>query len=149
MQKQHITLNEADFTYLQKLIGQGTLAAKTYKRAFALLELNRGKTFRSIAESIDVSEQTVSRWAKKYTTNRLAFLTDKPRSGRPVKIDAVDRAKVTALACSQPPEGYSRWTLRLLAEKLVELEEIDEISFSEVGRTLKKMNFSLTEKDNG
>jgi len=149
MQKQHITLNEADLTYLQKLMSQGTLAAKTYKRAFALLELNRGKTFRSIAESIDVSEQTVSRWAKKYATNRLTFLTDKPRPGRPVKIDAVDRAKVTALACSQPPEGYSRWTLRLLAEKLVELGEVDEISFSEVGRTLKKMNFSLTEKDNG
>ena len=60
-----------------------------------------------------------------------------------------ERAKVTALACSEPPEGYARWSLRLLADKLVELEYVESISFKQVSNILKKMNCSLTEKNNG
>jgi hypothetical protein len=56
---------------------------------------------------------------------------------------------VTALACSEPPEGHARWSLRLLADKLVELEHVDSISHKTVGEILKKTNLSLTSKDNG
>lgn len=142
--KEHIHLSEADLTYLKRLISQGNLPARTYRRAFALLELNRGQTYTVVAQTVGVTKQSVSIWAANYRQNGLAFLTDKPRSGRPKKILSVDEAKITALACADPPEGYSQWSLRLLADHAVELIEADSISYSEVRRILKKTNSSPT-----
>jgi hypothetical protein len=68
------------------------------------------------------------------------MLQDKPRTGRPVEIDGKQRAQVTALACSEPPEGYARWSLRLLADKVVQLEYCEHISHTEVAEILKKTN---------
>lgn len=144
MKKEHVQLSEADRTYLENLIKKGTLPAKTYKRALALLELDRGRTFTEVAEIVGVVIQTASAWAKKYKETGLEFLTDKPRSGRPTVIDGLQRAKITALACSDPPEGYERWSLRLLADKAVELELVESISYGEVRLILKKTNSSLT-----
>lgn len=142
MKKQHITLSENDRTYLENLISKGSLPAKMYKRAVALLELDRGGTFTNVAQVVGVTIQTASTWAKKYGENGLEFLTDQPRSGRPKEIDGITRAQITALACSATPEGHGQWTLRLLAEKVVELEYIDAISHTEIGRILKKTNSS-------
>ena len=144
MKKEHVKLNETDRTYLENLIKKGSLPAKTYKRALALLELDRGRTFTDVAKTVGVVIQTVSTWAKKYKQSGLEFLMDKPRPGRPTVIDGLQRAKVTALACSEPPEGHGRWSLRLLAEKAVELEYVDAISYGEVRRILKKTNSSRT-----
>lgn len=144
MKKQHIALSESDRTYLQNLIKKGSLPAKTYKRALALLELDRGRTFTDVAKTVGVVIQTASTWAKKYQKSGLEFLVDKPRPGRPTVIDGLQRAKVTALACSEPPTGYGRWSLRLLADKAVELEYVDAISYGEVRRILKKTTSSLT-----
>ena len=143
MKKEHVKLSEADRTYLEKLIKKGSLPARTYKRALALLELERGRTFTEVAESVGVVIQTASTWAKKYEASGLEFLTDKPRPGRPTVIDGLQRAKITALACSDPPEGYERWSLRLLAAKAVELGYAEAISYGEVRRILKKTNSSL------
>ena len=144
MKKEHVTLSEEDRTYLEKLLKKGSLPAKTYKRAIALLELDRGRTFTEVAETVGVVIQTASTWAKKYRETGLAFLTDKPRPGRPTVIDGLQRAKITALACSDPPEGYERWSLRLLADKAVELAYVEAISYGEVRRILKKTNSSPT-----
>jgi putative transposase len=144
MRKEHVKLSETDRTYLENLIKKGSLPAKTYKRALALLELERGRTFTDVAKTVGVVIQTVSTWAKKYKESGLECLTDKPRPGRPTVIDGLQRAKVTALACSEPPEGYSQWSLRLLADKAVELEYVEAISYGEVRRILKKTNLSLT-----
>lgn len=149
MKKEHVKLTKADRIHLEKISQKGSATAKLYKRALALLELNRGKTFTEVAQVVGVSKQTASTWTRKYKETGLAFLIDKPRPGRPKTIDSLDRAKVTALACSPAPQGYSRWTLRLLAEKVVELEDVEAISYSEVRRTLKKMNLSLISNDNG
>lgn len=138
MKKQHVTLSEADGQYLSKLLSKGELPVRIYKRAVALLELDRGKTYTSTAQTVGVSQQTVSTWAKKYSQEGLLCLQDKPRSGRPIEIDGATRAKITALACSEAPEGYSRWTLRLLAEKAVELDSCDSISHTQVANILKK-----------
>ena len=70
-------------------------------------------------------------------------MSEKPRSGAPTKIDGKIQAKITMLACSEPPEGRSKWTLNLLADKLVEMEVVDSISNMTVQRVLKKMNLSL------
>ena len=111
---------------------------KQFKRATALLELDRGKPITTIAETLGVSRSAVSRWAKHYRHERLQMLHDQPRSGRPVEISGEQRAKVTALACSEPPEGHSRWTLRLLADKAVELEYCEHLSHTQAGEILKK-----------
>ena len=144
MKKRHVTLGEEDRTYLKNLISKGSLPAQKYKRALALLELDRGCTFTSVAQIVGVTKQTASTWSRKYGETGLEFLTDKPRSGRPTEIEGLTRAQITALACSKTPEGHSEWSLRLLAEKAVELEYIDAISHTEVGRILKKTNLSLT-----
>ena len=149
MKKEHVSLTESDRTYLTNLIKKGSLPAKTYKRALALLELNRGRTFTEVATIVGATKQTVSNWTTKYKETGLEFLTDKPRPGRPTVIDGLARAKITALACSDAPEGYERWSLRLLADKAVELELVEAISYMEVSRILKKTNCSLIESATG
>ena len=103
-----------------------------------LLELDRGKCFTEVAETLQVSIPRISRWAKEYRERGLQVIQDQPRSGRPMVIDGQQRAKVTALACSEPPEGYAQWSLRLLADKAVELGYVEEISHTEVRKILKK-----------
>jgi len=144
MKKQHVTLSEEHRDYLTNLLKAGDISARTYKRALALLELDRGRTFTEVAEIVGVVVQTASTWATKYETSGLDFLTDKPRPGRPRTIDAVQRAKITALACSEPPEGYESWSLRLLADKAVELELVEQVSYGTVRDVLKKTNSSHT-----
>lgn len=140
MKKQHVELSDADREYLDELVSKGELKAKVYRRAFGLLELNRGKTYTEVSETIGVAIPTLSIWATKYRENGLEVLQDKPRPGRPVEIDGTQRAKITALACSEPPEGYAQWSLRLLADKVVELGYCEQISHTEVGKILKKTN---------
>jgi transposase len=144
MKKEHVTLTEAHRAELQQLLKKGSLPAYKYKRAIALLELDRGRTFTEVAEMVGVVIQTPSTWVTKYKESGLAFLNDKPRTGRPKVIDGLQRAKITALACSDPPEGYERWSLRLLADKAVELEIVDDISYGEVHLILKKTNSNPT-----
>jgi transposase len=82
--------------------------------------------------------------AEQYREKGLQALHDRPRSGRPIKIDGEQRAKITALACSTPPEGYAEWSLRLLADKAVELDFCEQISHTQVRTILKKTNSSHT-----
>lgn len=144
MKKQHIQLSESERRQLEKLLKQGSLSARKFKRALALLELDRGRTFTAVAQTVGATKQSVSTWAQKYREMGLAGLEDKPIPGRPISISGEERAKITALACSDAPEGYSQWSLRLLAEKAVELELVEEISHTHVNRILKKTNSSRT-----
>lgn len=139
-QPQHITLTVAERRQLEALLAKGKLAAKVFKRATALLELDRGKTMRAIAQTLRVSYPTVLSWRDKYSEQGLKCLQDAPRPGRPIKIDGTQRAKITALACSDAPEGHARWNLRLLAEKVVELGHCNSLSHTQVGNILKKMS---------
>ena len=114
------------------------MRVQQFKRATALLELARGKSQTTIATTLGVSRSAVNTWAKRYSKEGLTMLHDKPRSGRPIEIDGVQRAKVTALACSDPPTGHERWTLRLLASKAVELHYCEHLSHAQVGKILQK-----------
>src|SRR5438045_3702114 len=120
MNKQHIILSDADRSTLIRLLAGGTLSAKTFKRATALLELDRDKTLQDVAATLQPPYTTVASWRERYNASGLACLHDAPRSGRPIEVDGTARAKITALACSDAPEGHARWSLRLLAEKAVE-----------------------------
>jgi transposase len=150
MRKQHITLTQADKQFLQNLLKKGSLKAITYKRATALLELDRGKPMTEVSQTLGVSYPAVLSWRNKYLAQGLtATLEDKPRSGRPIVIDGKQRAKITALACSTPPDGHARWTLRLLASKVVELGYCDSLSHTAARKILKKTNFSHTSRRPG
>jgi len=140
MKKQHVQLSDTDRAYLEALISKGELSAKVYRRALGLLELDRGQTYTAVSKILKVTIPTLSGWAAKYQESRLQVLQDQPREGRPIEIDGEQRAKITALACSEPPEGYARWSLRLLADKAVELEYCEHISHAEVRKILKKTN---------
>ena len=140
MKKQHVNLSDTDREFLENLIRQGELTAKAYRRAIALLELQRGQSYTEVSKIIQVSIPTLSSWAKKYQESGLQFLADQPRAGRPIEIDGNQRAKITALACSDPPEGYAEWNLRLLADKAVELGYCEHLSHTTVRRILKKTN---------
>jgi len=140
MKKQYIQLSQEDRAYLEALISKGEQKAKIYRRAFGLLELDRGQTYTAVSRMLKVTIPTISNWAAQYRENGIKVLQDQPRSGRPIEIDGNLRAKITALACSQPPEGYAQWNLRLLANKVVELEYCEHISHTEVGLILKKTN---------
>jgi transposase len=145
MRKQHVTLTTAERASLWNLVKKGALHARTYQRAIALLELDRGQTLATVAQVLGVSYPTVLAWRKKYRVHGLAAaLQDQPRAGRPVVIDGRQRAKVTALACSTPPTGRARWTLRLLADKAVELGYCEQLSHTHARRILKKMLSSHT-----
>jgi putative transposase len=140
MKKQHVQLRDTDRAYLEALISKGELSAKMYRRALGLLELDRGKTYTAVSKILKVTIPTLSGWTAKYQESGLQVLEDQPRDGRPIEISGVQRAKITALACSEPPEGYARWSLRLLADKVVELEYCEHISHTEVREILKKTN---------
>ena len=140
MKKRHVQLSDIDREYLEALISKGELTAKAYRRALGLLELDRGQTYTAVSKTLKVTVTTLSKWAAKYRETGLQVLQDQPRSGRPVEIDGNQRAKITALACSDPPEGYACWTLRLLADKVVELEYHYELSHTDANAVLKKKN---------
>lgn len=140
MKKQHVKLSAHDREFLETLISQGELTAKAYRRALGLLELDRGQTYTAVSKTLQVTITTLSTWTEKYQESGLQVLADKARTGRPVEIDGNERARVTALACSEPPEGYGQWSLRLLADKAIELGYCEHISHTAVGQILKKTN---------
>ncbi len=122
------------------IISKGQLPARVFKRATALLELNRGKTLCAVSETLQISYQTVAQWRDNYQTSGWQALEDNQRTGRPVLIDGKSRASITALACSTPPLGRARWTLRLLADKAVELGLCESLSHTKARSILKKTN---------
>ncbi|NJN46374.1 MAG: helix-turn-helix domain containing protein [Candidatus Competibacteraceae bacterium] len=138
MKKQHITLSATDREVLTILLKKGHLGVKQYKRATGLLELDRGKSLTAVAATLGVSYVTVSSWRDGYRREGVTVLYDKPRSGRPIEIDGSQRAKITALACSEAPAGHARWDLRLLADKAVELGYCAHLSHTQARTILKK-----------
>jgi transposase len=147
MKKQHVKLSVKDRAYLESLICKGKLPAKTFKRATGLLELDRGKTLTAVVETLGVSYVTVAAWRDGYKKQGLKCLKDASRSGRQPEIDGKLRAKITALACSEAPEGHAKWSLRLLAEKVIEAEYCEEISQPILVRFSKKRVDAASQAD--
>ena len=136
---QPIKLRKNELRSLTTLIKRGTTTARTQTRARILDLLHRGQHPDEIASVLQVSLQTIFNIKRRYLNAGLeAALFDQARSGRPIRIDGAQRAKITALACSTPPEGHARWSLRLLADKAVELEYCEHVSHNAVKEILKK-----------
>jgi transposase len=139
-QQQFLQLRVEHHSSLTTLLSKGNLNVRVARRVSGLLQLNQGLNLNKIAETLGVAYQTVADWRNKYFENGLDFLQDKKRSGRPVVFDGEQRAQITALACSEMPAGYAKWSLQLLADKAVELEFCESISSSKVREILKKTN---------
>ena len=145
---QHIKLTQGERTELSQLIKTGKHSARVLGRARILLLLDRSQgEKRKLHEAADVmltSIGTVSNVKRRYLKGGLEHgLHDRPRPGAKPKIDGEVEAHLIALVCSDPPDGQVRWTLRLLADKLVELELVESISHVAVGDALKKTNSRL------
>lgn len=145
MAKDHLQLSAADREHLQGLVKKSSVSVKAFKRATALLALDAGQSLQQAAVAVAANYNSVAAWRDRYKEEGLAAaLRDRPRAGRPARIEGVERARITALACSTPPEGHARWSLRLLAGKLVELDLVGAVSHMQVGRILKKTRSSRT-----
>ena len=144
----YLYLNDKERVELEQLIKSGINSARVIGRARTLLLLDRSqgkkRTMQEVAEAAMVSPRTVSNLKGRYFEGGLpCALYDKPRPGAKPKVDGEVEARLIALTCSDPPAGYSRWTLRLLANELVALEVVDSISHVTVREVLKKTNLSL------
>ena len=143
-----VTLADPERDQLKRLIAAGTESARKLTHARILLKADQGPggpawTDEAIAEAVEVSQPTVARIRRVYVEQGLeAALNRRPPTRAYVrKLDGAQEARLIALACGNPPEGLDRWSLRLLADKLVELEVVDDISYQTVRRVLKKTSF--------
>lgn len=144
MRKEHLKLKEQEHCSLTILTTSGELKARKFKRAMALLLLDQGKTLTEVSKTLKYAYPSLIQLKKNYLANGLKCLEERPRAGRPIVFDGAERAKVTALACSETPSGYAQWSLRLLADKAVELDLVESISYSKVRDILKKTRFNRT-----
>jgi putative transposase len=145
-----IKLSKKDYRSLEHLTRKGKVKVRVYRRARILLCAHKGLSDAEIVKAVGVSNPTIKRIRKAYVEAGLnAALEEAKRRGRPSIFDGKTRAKITALACSPAPEGYSQWSLRLLADKAVEMKLVDNISHTEVGKILKKTTSVHTSKDSG
>ncbi len=134
-----VNLSAAERDTLTQLVRAGTRGARTLTRARVLLKADEGLSDPAVAAALDVGVATVHRIRRRCVEEGLeAALRDRPRPGAAPKFDTKQHAHVVALACSDPPEGHTRWTLRLLADRVVELGLAEECSYETIRRALKK-----------
>lgn len=144
----HVELDQDERNELERLIHSGNAPARQQTRARILLLSDRSqgqkRTDQEVAAAVLCSPSTVLSIRHRYVKGGLALaLNDKGWPGAVPKLTGEVEAKLTMLACSEPPQGYARWTLRLLANQMVELGYIDDVSHVTVREWLKKTNSSL------
>jgi len=139
-----VDLTEEERTYLLDFIKSGKHAARKLNRARILLLADEGKTDSKIAEALHTGTATVQRTRQRFVEGNLdGGLNERPRLGSQKKLDAKGEAILESLAHSKPPEGRNRWTLQLLADRLVQLKIVDSISYETVRQELKKSDLNL------
>ena len=142
MNKKYVVdLTEEERRKLKRIISTGKHSARKIRWAHALLKADAGWKDAEIAEALDMSLPTVQRIRQRFVEEGLAVaLGARSHKPRPYlrRLDGEQEAQLIALACSKAPEGRTRWTLRLLADKLVELEVVERVSYQTVRRLLKK-----------
>jgi transposase len=150
VKKYVVALSEAERARLRALVGSGTAPARMLAHARILLKANRGEggagwTDAAIAGALEVGLATVARVRQAYATAGLdAALTHKaPDREYARKLDGAQEARLVALTCSTPPDGRARWSLRLLAERVVALEIAEAVSHETVRQVLKQTRSSL------
>jgi transposase len=135
----HVNLNDEERQTLLEMTRKGEIKARKFKRAMILLKADEGLTDQQIMAAVNVSRPCVERVRKRFVADGIErALNEDPRPGQKRKLDGRAEATLVAIACSNAPKGHEHWTLRLLADKLVQLGVVDSISHETVRRTLKK-----------
>lgn len=139
-----VTLTAEERCELIQFTRRGELSARKMKRAQILMLADKGHGDETIAEMLSAGISTVHRTRQKFVEGGVDFaLNELPRPGGQKKLDSKAEALLVATACSEPPTGFSRWTMQLLAERLVELKVVESLSDETVRRTLEKNSLSL------
>lgn len=134
-----VRFTEEERDQVTQTVRRGVAPVRQVTRARVLLKADEGWDDGAIAEALDIGVSTVWRTRKRYVEEGLDnALHERPRPGAHPKLDGKQEAHLIAVACSTPPEGHARWTLRLLAGKVVELGLAEEYSYEAVRRVLKK-----------
>ena len=152
MKKYLVTLTADERTYLSELTRTGKTAAYKLTHARILLKADQAEggpawPDEQIAQALEVSVATIERLRQRFVEQGLEATLSRKKQDRPSRppiLDGAAEARLIALACSQPPKGRGRWTRRLLADRLVELEVVEAVSYETVRQTLKKTNSSRT-----
>lgn len=146
----HVKLTKSEVEELQRIINKGSHTSQTFRTAYILLNCDEGEysekvTNEQMSKVLKVGMRTIDRVKKRFIEEGLeACLERKPTSRvYEKKIDGDVEAKIVTLCCSEPPKGFNRWSLRLLADKMVELNYVESISYVAVRNVLKKTNLSL------
>ena len=149
-QKYIVKLSETERSQLKELVSCGVASARQIRRAYILLKSDSSEGgpawgYQAIREAYDVSSLTVYNVRKNYVAGGLqrAILRKKPERVYEWRLDGEGEAHLIALACSDPPDGYLRWSLRLLQDRLIRLEIVEKISHETIRQTLKKTSSSL------
>lgn len=142
MKKYIVDLTAEEYDHLQRLLRSGKTAARKLTRAHILLKAHDGFTDAEIADAIGTCVPTIERTRKRFVEESLDCLNEHPRPGQKLKLSTKAQARLIAEACSKAPEGYQRWTLRLLADRVVELGLCQSLSYETVRQHLKKTNLS-------
>jgi transposase len=147
-----IKLSKFEVEELNKVISKGSHTSQAFRAAYILLNCDKGDfsenkeiTNAEICKILKVGERTIDRVKKKFIEEGFESVLDRRPSTQNYtkKVDGDLEAKLVTLCCSEPPEGFAKWSLRLLADKMVELKYIDYISHVTVREVLKKTNLSL------
>jgi transposase len=145
-----IELSQEEVKELMVIINKGSHTSHTFRTAYILLNCDEGDysdkaTNEQISKLLKVGMRTIDRVKKRFIEEGFEAVLERRASSRvyDVKIDGDVEAKLVKLCCSEPPPGFAKWSLRLLADKMIELHYVDSISYVSVGNVLKKMNLSL------
>jgi putative transposase len=142
MIKKGFKLKSKEREFLTNLTKTGNRHSREFERAYVLLALDKGKKHKEISDFYNVSRITIWRVKNKYVDSGVEeAIKDEPRPGQPKKYDEIDTAEIVAMACSQAPEGRSRWTIRLLEKNLKDNGIM--INRESIRLVLKKTNVSL------
>ena len=141
--KYRVELTQSERASLTEVTSRGRSSARKVKRALALLRADEGLSDPKIAAAISMSADTIARVRKRFVTEGLpGALNERPRPGQKRKLTGKQEAHLIAIACSDPPQGHTHWTLQLLADRVVAMEFADSISLETVRQVLKKTNSS-------
>jgi len=145
-----VKLTEGEVSELQDIINKGSHTSQTFRTAYILLNCDEGEysekvTNEQISKVLKVGMRTIDRVKKKFVEEGFEETLERRPTSRKysIKVDGDMEAKLISLCCSEPPTGFAKWSLRLLADKMVELNYAESISYVTVGNVLKKMNLSL------
>ena len=145
-----INLTQDEREQLLDIARKGKSSARKVKRSLILCKADEGLTDQQVSQALLVGPSTVSRVRRRFVEEGLeSALKERPRPGQRRKLDGRQEAHLVAVACSAAPQGRAHWTLRLLADKVVELELADSISPETVRQVLKKTNSNRGKRRNG